>query len=66
MKNLTLGTRVHSGKPGTEDYDTGIIADPNDFDLRIPHRPTDVFVAWDSGVRTWTRAEDIRQTEEDK
>jgi len=46
------GTRVEGGEG--DDYDIGTVSTPNEHDERIPHMPTDVWVAWDSGASTWT------------
>ncbi len=49
---FTCDTRVMS----TEDGDMGYVREPSDHERRIPHGATDVLVAWDQGVATWTPA----------
>lgn len=49
---LTVGDRVESGTPGTDDYDTGIV-DRIDGDQ--------VTVRWDSLVVTTQRADGLRK-----
>lgn len=44
-ETITVGTRVEAGKPGTEDYDTGVVLEVGD--------DGHVKVGWDSGVKTW-------------
>lgn len=52
--SFTIGDRVEAGNG--DDYDIGTVSEPAPHDERIPHRATDVFVAWDSGQATWTPA----------
>ena len=49
------GTRVEGGEG--DDYDIGTVSTPNEHDERIPHMAASVWIAWDSGVSTWTPAD---------
>lgn len=49
---IAAGTRVEGGMG--EDHDAGTVIAANGVDLEHPMAGGDnVFVAWDSGVRTW-------------
>lgn len=58
----TIGTRVEGGEG--DDRDIGTIVEATGVDARHPMATADnVFVAWDSGVRTWTPLADLRVAE---
>jgi len=66
MSHIAIDTRIEAGAPGTDEYDTGVVQFlgdapdlPSDI-ARIPHRPTDVWVGWDSGVASWIAEGDCR------
>lgn len=58
-RDFAIGIRVESGEE--DDYDTGCVIEATGTDAKHPMAGGDnVFVAWDSGVRTWTPASDLR------
>lgn len=58
-RDFPIGVRVEGGEG--EDYDTGTVVEAMDLDAAHPMASGDnVFVAWDSGVRTWAPISDLR------
>jgi hypothetical protein len=55
-EQFPIGSRVEGGSG--EDHDIGTIIDPTTIDRRHQMARA-VFVAWDSGIRTWTPVSDI-------
>lgn len=57
--DFPVGTQVEGG--AGDDRDTGTVIEAVGADARHSMASGDnVFVAWDSGVRTWTPASDLR------
>ena len=52
--NFSRGLRVGGA------HGAGTVAVPDNLALRVPHAVTDVFVSWDSGVKTWSAPADLR------
>lgn len=46
---ISVGDRVRDAEG-----DVGIIIEANALDAHVPHNSDQVFVAWATGVRTWT------------
>ena len=57
-RKFRTGARVEAG--AGEDHDTGTVMDGTLAEMPAP-APDMAWVAWDSGVRTWTPIADLRR-----
>jgi hypothetical protein len=56
-----VGDKVESGHD--DDFDTGRVIDADESAEAIRHADDAVYVAWQSGVRTWTPVDLLRHAE---